>query len=168
MAEPRLDCLPMELFVMVFEEGCSESDIVHLVRCNKRLLEKLEPIIYSSPDSLSKAMKWACLTGNVGLVRKCIYYGTSVHNSTYLCLASKKQQEKIIRLLVDQGVRILSPDMDKKRRFKGIEGFRYCAKKKSDHRASVTNKVLVCSGYYTRRQSMSKAGRSGTLILLYP
>ncbi|QKX56578.1 uncharacterized protein TRUGW13939_03683 [Talaromyces rugulosus] len=104
MAEPRLDCLPMELFVMVFEEGCSESDIAHLVRCNKRLLEKLEPIIYSSPDSLSKAMKWACLTGNVDLVRNCIYYGASIWT--------------------------------KKRRFKGIEEFRYCAKKLCSSRLS--------------------------------
>jgi hypothetical protein len=152
---------------MVFEEGCSKSDITHLVLCNKRLWEKLEPVIYSSPDSLSKAMKWACLKGNVNLVHKSIRYGASVHSSTYLCLASKKQQEKIIRLLVDLGVRILSPDMDKKRRFKGIEEFRYCSKNCA-HRASATNKVLVYSGYYTRRQSMSKAGRSGTLILLYP
>lgn len=121
---------------MVFKEGCGESDIAHLVLCNKLLYQKLESVLYSGPDAQSKAMKWACLDGNVNTIKKSIWYGASVHSSTYLCLASTKQQENAIRLLVDLGVRILSPDMDKKNRFKGIEEFRYCAKKLCSSRLS--------------------------------
>lgn len=124
-----LGSLPRELFDNVLGR-LGQDGITRLMSCNSSLQKLLEPFLYSNKAVQNKAMDWACREGQLSTIRLAVTYGASVdliqghHSTSTINIAAKKHRGEAIRLLIELGACVVSPEMGTRDRNKGLVEFR--------------------------------------------
>ncbi|KAK3313000.1 hypothetical protein B0H66DRAFT_631916 [Apodospora peruviana] len=104
-----LEVLPTELLLEIISFLPTLEGLTNLIRCNKLLRHRLEPMLYSSQVDRDTALSWACITGNLAMIRRVVSYGASPSRLSHqdgdltLCLAIKHNQIEVFKLLLELG-----------------------------------------------------------------
>ena len=69
-----LDQLPLEILNAI-ADLLDDSSLARLARCSRWLKRYCEPILYGNSRRLNKAVRWACVQGEVDTMNLAAIYG---------------------------------------------------------------------------------------------